>query len=591
MAKNAACVIVAGAAGDGSGSATSIFLRASVARQGLHVFASYNYQSAIRGGHIYWKARIGETKLQSQGDVLDVLIALNQESVAIHGPRVEPGGGIIFNADKVKIADGVLKAGAGAFGLPVGELTNPFGRLPIMQNTVALGALVWLLQMDFGPLELGIRQQFGKKDPKIQENNVGACRAGYEYAKAHFKPAGVRLKGDGKVRLFLQGNQAIGMGLLTGGCRFYGAYPMTPASGILDYMIEAGPKVGCLAKQAEDEIAVINNTIGAAHMGVRAACGTSGGGFSLMVEAMGLAGMIEEPVVVINVMRGGPSTGLPTKTEQGDLPLAMGASQGDYPRVIIAPLTTEDCAYQAARALNLAERWQNPVTLLSDLYLSEHFETVDTIDLDSIKVERGQLLASWNGNGYKRYAYTDSGVSPRAVPGMAGARFTAASDEHDEDGHVISDVLCGLPASIEVRRKMMAKRMRKLEGIRMEMQVPVPEGGPKDADLTLVGWGSTYRIMLEVSERLNAQGIPTNVLAFRDIFPMRGEEVAKTLSACKKLLLVEQNYSGQFGRHLRAETGVHITDKCLKYDGEPFDPIEVETRAKEVMGRVAAQRL
>jgi 2-oxoglutarate ferredoxin oxidoreductase subunit alpha len=305
-------------------------------------------------------------------------------------------------------------------------------------------------------------------------------------------------------------------------------------------------------------------------MGVRSACGTSGGGFSLMVEALGLAGMLEEPVVVINVQRGGPSTGLPTKTEQGDLNLALGASQGDYPRCIIAPLTTADCALQAQRALNLAEKYQNPITILSDLYLSEHYETVDTLDFDSLPIDRGKLVdeKSANGHKYLRYEVTPDGVSPR----------------------LFSDVLCGLPESIAIRKKMVEKRGRKLEGIRKEMGLPVAEG-PKDADLTLVGWGSTYKLLQEVIERLNAQGIKTNLLSFRDIFPMRGEDVAKVLNGCKKLLLVEQNFSAQFGRLLRAETGVHIKDTCLKYDGEPFDPHEIEDRAKEVMGHVAARRL
>ncbi len=589
MARKDVSVIIGGAAGDGSGSANSILLR-SCSRQGLHVFASYNYQSAIRGGHIYWKSRIGEHKLRSQGDLLDYLIALNQESVSIHGPRVEPTGGVIFNADKIKIPDGVLCAGASQYPMPVGDLTNPFGRLPIMQNTVALGALIWLIQMDIDKVLELVRHQLRKKDVKIQESNVGVVKAGYEYAKAHFKPSDVCVKGDGKSRLFLQGNEAFGAGMINGGVKFYAAYPMTPASGVLDYMVNAATKHGVLAKQAEDELAVINMAIGASHMGVRAACATSGGGFSLMVEGLGLAGMLEVPVVVINVQRGGPSTGLPTKTEQGDLFLALGASQGDYPRCIIAPLTTQDCCLQVQRALNLADKYQNPITILSDLYLSEHYETVDSLNLDSVSIDRGQLLTSWSGDGYKRYQITEDGISPRAVPGMKGTTFVAASDEHGEDGTVISDVLCGLPEAIKIRQKMMVKRMRKLEGLRREMGLPVQEGS-KDADLTLVGWGSSYNLLIEVMERLNAQGIETNVLAFRDIFPMRGEEVAGILSSCKRMMLVENNYTAQFGRYLRGETGIEIKNKCLKYDGEPFNPSEIEDRAKEVMSYAAVGRL
>jgi len=575
-------VTIAGAAGDGSGSAASEFLR-SCSRRGLHVFATYNYQSAIRGGHIYWGARVSSRKVLSQGDDLDLLVAFNSESISIHGPRMPGGGAVIFNSDRTKVPPGVLKDGVAECGIPVGELTNPYGRLPIMQNTVAMGAATFLLGLDAETFEATVREVLRAKPQNVQDDNVAVARAGHEYAKAHFKPLGARLEGDGKRRFFLSGNEALGAGLLNGGCRFYSAYPMTPATGILHYLVKEGPKHGMFVKQAEDEIAVVNMAIGASHMGVRAACGTSGGGYSLMVEATGLAAMIEDPLVMVDVMRVGPSTGLPTKTEQGDLFLVLGAGQGDWPRCVISPLTVEDCCLQAQRALNIADRWQTPVTLLSDLYLGEHFETVDALDLDSVGQDRGALLSSWEGGEYRRYLVTESGVSPRVVPGTPRAAYTAGSDEHDEDGGLISDVRSGLPASLPVRRKMMEKRMRKLEGMRAEMGLPEVAGDPA-AEVTLVGWGSTYRLLIEAMERLNASGTRADVVAFRDLYPMRCREISAILKARKRLILVESNFTGQLGRLIGSETGVDFGYRLLKYDGEPFTPGEIVSAARSAAG-------
>jgi 2-oxoglutarate ferredoxin oxidoreductase subunit alpha len=381
-------------------------------------------------------------------------------------------------------------------------------------------------------------------------------------------------------KLLMTGNQAIGLAAVVAGCKFYAAYPMTPASGIIHWLAAHSASQKIVVKQAEDELAVINMGIGAAHAGVRAMVGTSGGGFSLMVEALGLAGMTETPLVIIESQRAGPSTGLPTKTEQGDLNMITGASQGDFPRIVLAPLTVEDCYYSVIEAFNLAERYQCPVIVATDLHLAEHIETVNPLNTDTL-IDRGDLVLTAPQEPYKRFKVTETGISPRAVPGTPGAMYVAASDEHAESGVVISDVLSGLPKYVKERARQMDKRMKKVEVARNELAAP-KFYGPDNANLTLVCWGSTFGVALEAAESLNKLGLSTNVYAIRNVMPFKGDQIASALGTTKKLLCVEGNYTGQMARMIRAETGIEIKDKFLKYDGEPIYASEVVKRAQEV---------
>src|SRR5262249_11402386 len=356
---------------------------------------------------------------------------------------------------------------------------------------------------------------------------------------------------------------------------------MTPASSILHWMASHGEKCGVVVKQCEDELAVVNMAIGAGHAGVRAMCGTSGGGFALMTEAIGMAGMIEAPVVVIEVQRGGPSTGIPTKTEQGDLNQVFGASQGDFPRVIIAPTDTADCFSTSVEAFNLAEKYQLPVLIISDLLLSEHPETIEPAAVrHDVPIARGELVTEGpKGNGpYKRYANTPTGISPRALPGTEGTEYVAATDEHDEEGILISDMFTSPP----VRRKIMERRMKKMEAVLKELPTPELEG-PADAPVTLIGWGSTRGVIREARALLAAEGIQTNQLQIKYLHPFHTEPVTAILKKSKMLIDVEVNYSGQFARFLRAETGIRVHDTILKYDGEPFEPRIIAEEVKRIM--------
>ncbi|HXF05725.1 MAG TPA: 2-oxoacid:acceptor oxidoreductase subunit alpha [Blastocatellia bacterium] len=572
---------IGGAAGDGLDK-TGDTLAKTAARLGLYVSAYNSYQSVIRGGHIWLRVRLAEEKVYSQGDHLNVLIALNQDSIERHAPEVEPGGAIIYNSDKLHldpslIGDNILPA-----PMPVAALTKPFGKVqPVMQNTVALGALLYLIGLDFETAANVLADTFRHKGQAVIDQNVGIARAGYDYAREHFVPLGYQWTFTHVRRPFITGNEAFSFGAVVAGCRFYSAYPMTPASSILHWLAAHAEQCGIVVKQCEDELAVINMAIGAGYAGVRAMCGTSGGGFALMTEAVGQAGMIEAPVVIIEVQRGGPSTGVPTKTEQGDLNQVFGASQGDYPRVIIAPTDTTDCFYSVIEAFNLAEKYQLPVILISDLYLSEHPETIEPDALThAVAIERGEIVTEWPaGNGrYKRYAFTRSGVSPRALPGTEGTLHTAATDDHDEYGILISDVYTSPP----VRRKIHEKRMRKLEAVLRDLPPPTLEG-PEEADVTLIGWGSTKGVIREAVRRLEADGIRANHLQIKYLFPFHAREVSEILRRSRKTICIEGNYSGQFARHLRAETGISVDDHIRKYDCEPFEPRYIVEQVKAIL--------
>ncbi|PIQ84706.1 MAG: hypothetical protein COV75_00780 [Candidatus Omnitrophica bacterium CG11_big_fil_rev_8_21_14_0_20_63_9] len=567
-------VWIGGAAGDGIASAGESFAKAC-SRSGYHVFAYNSYQSVIRGGHVCMHIRIGTHKVHTQGDELDYLVALNQDTLQRYGKRVMPGGAVFYNTEKFQAAPAQVGKGVQLIGLPVMELVGN----QQMQNTALMGALMQVLGLDPAAIRELVKERFAKKGEEIIKANLNAFDKGMAFASVKAKVGEIRIgKGDGKRRPLAGGNPMVGFGAVAAGCRFYSAYPMTPASSLLHWLVKYAAKAGVLVKQCEDEIAAVNMAIGAGHVGVRAATGTAGGGFALMTEAVGEAGMTETPVVIVEVQRGGPSTGLPTKTEQADLFQLLGASQGEFPRVIFAPRTVAECYDVAIQAFNLSEKYQCPVLITSDLYLAERLETFDGVNITNVPIERGPMVSSSNGNGYRRFLDTPTGVSPRALPGTPGTIYTSATDEHDEDGIVISDVFTN-PA---IRVKMMSKRMRKMEHILKELPAPTIDG-PQDADLTLVSWGSTYQVMLEAMEVLKQEDLKVNVLCLRNIWPFQGEQVAALLNKCKMTMSVEANYTGQIVKLIRMETGISIQHHLRKFDGEPFEPKQVADQARTIL--------
>ncbi len=572
-------ISIGGAAGQGVATPGNIFARILV-RRGLHLNAYNAYQSLIRGGHTLLTIRTGVDPVTSFGDKIDLLIPLNQDTMDRHLKLMGPGTAVIYNGDSIQpkdAADGVQLC-----PLPVKELTNN-GRNKLAQNTLALGAALNMIGVGFGPLAEVLTAQFKRKGDAVVKENVDVARAGYDHASDNFKPFEEPLPMTENPKAMLTGNMALAMGGAAAGVKFYCAYPMSPATGVLHWMAPHARAANIIVRQVEDEIGVINMAIGAAHTGVRAMCATSGGGFALMTEGLGMSAMMETPVVVIDVQRGGPSTGIPTKTEQGDLWQMLGAGHGDYPRVIAAPTTVLDCFKLVPEIFNLTDRFQCPGIILGDLLLSEGTGSVEPADLDfDVEIDRGELIMSSNGsNGYKRYAITESGVSPRAVPGVPHHTHTAATDEHDEDGTLISDELTD-PTK---RRNMMEKRQRKVEGIEAAVQPPKLIGKP-GADVTLVGWGSTEGVIQEAVELLKEEGISANQLQIRWLVPLHGDAIVEILGSEKHPIIVENNYSGQFARYLRSETSYVPDGHIRKYDGEPFMPHHiVESVVEQLAGK------
>ena len=571
---------IGGAAGDGVASAGNT-LALSMARQGLGVYAYNSYQSVIRGGHSWLRLRISARKPINHGDQVDALIALNQDSLDRHLQELQPGGVALYNSARLSPSY-APPPGVQLCPLPVPELTAVAKELPVMQNTVAVGAVIRLMGLDFTGLESVLASTFAKK-PQVVAVNLAAAKAGYDHAAARFAPLTHQLQATEQRWALVTGNELLAMGAALAGCKFYCAYPMSPATHILEWFAAHGKELGVCVRQVEDEISVINMTIGAGHMGARSMCATSGGGFALMTEAVGLAGIIETPLIIVNVQRAGPSTGVPTKTEQGDLTQAIGASQGDFPRIVIAPLSIPDCFSTPALAFNVADRYQCPVIILSDLLMSEGNETVDPVLLDvDFDIDRGELITadapSSTGEPYLRYRDTPSGISPRAVPGVPHHLFVAASDEHDEDGVLLSDVF----TDPERRTKMVRKRVRKMAHVLDDLPTPMLVG-PADADVTLVGWGSTWGVLTDAVEQLNQEGISTNHLQIKFLVPLHTAEIGDIVRASRRVIIVENNQSGQFARHLRAETGLAAHAHIRKFDGEPFEPKHIVSAVKDII--------
>ncbi len=555
---------IGGEAGQGIATPGDILARIIV-RRGLHLSTYNSYQSIVRGGHIFLTMRISDAEVDNHGDKLDLLMCLNQNTMDRHQRLMGPGTRIVYNSDSIN--PGTEDMGADLCGLPVGELTGSRNRL--VQNTVGMAAVAFLMGIDFSVLEESLTLRFQRRGQETVDENVGVARAGYDYAREHFKPFEQSPPSGGKPLAVWSGNEAMAMGGAAAGVKFYAAYPMSPATGVLHWMAANARNLGIMVRQVEDEIGVANMVVGAAQAGTRSLCATSGGGFALMTEAIGAAAMMEVPVAFIDVMRAGPSTGVPTKTEQGDLWQSLGASQGDFERIIVTPTSCLDAFNTMAEVFNLTDKYQCPAIILSDLYISEGRFSVDPDKIDMHPtIDRGELITEPSDtDGFLRYKDTESGISPRALVGLEGYVHLAATDEHDEDSTLLSDEF----TNPHKRRAMVEKRARKFDHILKDIAAPVLEG-PADADVTLVGWGSTNGIISEAAAELNAAGISTNHLQVKWMVPFHGEEILAILSKAKKTIIVENNFSGQFARYMRSETGFAASGHIRKYDGEPFMP-------------------
>jgi len=538
-------------------------------RMGYEMFDYTEYPSLIRGGHNTFEITIGESVSHHRRPV-NLLIALNQQTFDEHLPELSADAGIVYDSERTKPTTDKYDL----FEVPLSKLAKESGGSDLMKNTVALGAALAVLDAEIEGYIAVIKEIFAGKPPAIIMADINSAKAGYDYVKKNLKkkfPYAVESLPK-KDSIYLTGNEAIALGAIAGGVQAYFAYPMTPSTSVLVYLAKHGPDHGMLVRQPEDEISVLNSAIGASWMGARTMVGTSGGGFSLMSEALGLSGITETPVVILEAMRPGPATGLPTWSDQGDLRFIQNAAQGEFPRMIIAPGDVEDCFYRTPEALNFAEKFQMPVFIVSDKNLAEGGKTVPIFDTSKIKIDRGKILSEQEVaklEKFLRYRLTEDGVSPRAFPGTPGAVHAANSDEHDEYGYAVE--------TAENRIQQADKRMRKLDSALKEIPEPILYG-PKDADLTLVSWGSTKGPILEAMKDLQDQSV--NFLHFVYVWPFPTPNAEKQLKQAKKLMVIENNSTGQFEGMIRQYVGRAPESHFRKYDGRPFWPHEIVEKVK-----------
>ncbi len=568
---------VGGQQGEGIESTGEIFATA-LNRLGYYLYGYRHFSSRIKGGHTNNKIRVSTKQIRSISDDLDILVAFDQETIQLNYKELHEKGIIIADEKfKPKLPE---DTGAKLYTVPLTDIAINLGT-SLMKNMVAVGATCAVLDLETEIFREVISEIFGKKGQQVVEKNMEALKAGYEYMREQLdESALMRLaKADGKKRIFMIGNDAIALGAIAGGCRFMAAYPITPASEIMEYLIRKLPELGGAVIQTEDEIAAITMAIGANYGGVRAMTASSGPGLSLKTEAIGLAGMTEQPLVIVDTQRGGPSTGLPTKQEQSDLMAMIYGNHGEIPKIVIAPSTAEEAFYDTAEAFNLAEEYQCPVIILSDLQLSLGKQTVEPLDLGKVEIRRGKLLKGDlpeipNRGYFKRYEVTEDGISPRVIPGMKNGIHHVTGVEHDETGK---------PSEAPVNRAaQMNKRLRKLQNVKFK--VPVHKNAPhEEADLLIVGFNSTRGAIEEAMERLEKDGLKVNHAHVRLLHPFPVDEMRPLIESAKKVVVVEHNATGQLANLIKMNVGYgEKIHNILKYDGNPFMPVEIYTKCKEL---------
>jgi 2-oxoglutarate/2-oxoacid ferredoxin oxidoreductase subunit alpha len=564
---------VGGQQGEGVESTGETFAVA-LNRQGYYVYSFRHFSSRIKGGHSNDKVRVSLKQYRASADHTDVLLAFDQESIDLNVGEVKPGGIVIADEKFNPTAPDHVRL----FVVPITKIAEECGSA-IMKNMVSLGASACVLGLPVDIFSEVIEERFSRKGQKIVDQNMEAARRGFEYMKelGGADPAFALKPADGKRRLFMMGNDALGLGALAAGARIMPAYPITPASDVMEYLIRKFPQVGGVVVQTEDEIAAMTMAIGAAYGGARALTCTSGPGLSLMMEAIGLSGMTETPVVIIDTQRGGPSTGLPTKQEQSDYLAALFGTHGEIPKIVLTPATPEECFTVMGRAFNYAEKYQCPVIVMTDLQLSLSKQTTEMLSLDDVKIDRGNLMteeaigAEDPKAEFKRYQLTEDGISPRVLPGTKGGLHHVTGVEHAENGRPNE--------TAPNRAAMMNKRLRKLAGV--ELPGSVEKTGDENADIAIIGVGANIGAIAEAAENLRADGLKVAHIQLHALLPFPTQSLTAAISDAKRVLVVENNATGQV-RHLMSYFGVEHSDVSglNKYDGRPFLPSEIYKHVK-----------
>jgi len=571
---------VGGQQGEGIESTGEIFSIA-MSRLGYHLYSYRHFSSRIKGGHTNNKIRVSTKPMRAVSDDLDILVAFDQETIDLNAHELRDGGVIIADAKfNPHLPEGLRPVRL--LVVPLSEIAEELGT-SLMKNMVSIGASSAILGLSVESFRNIVEDMFLRKGEKVVEKNMEAIKRGYDFVNeltGGQLPEFQLAPADGSKRLFMIGNDAIGLGAVAAGCRFMPAYPITPASEIMEYLIKRLPKFGGTVIQTEDEIAAVTMAIGANYGGVRTMTASAGPGLSLMMEAIGLAGMTETPVVIVDTQRGGPSTGLPTKQEQSDINAMINGTHGEIPKVVMAPSTVEECFYDTVEAFNIAEEYQVPVILVTDLTLSLGKQTVEPFDYSKVEIRRGKLLAGQElpereqNDLFKRYEVTEDGVSPRPVPGQKFGLHHVTGVEHEQTGR---------PSESPVNRKQqMEKRLRKLNSLVEKFPNPVLFDAPHDdADVLLVGINSTGGTIQEAKERLEKEGVKVNHAQIRLLHPFPADVIRPYLEKARKVITVENNATAQVANLLKLNVGfAEKIDSVLKYDGNPFLPNEVYTEVK-----------
>ena len=562
-------IVLCGEAGQGIQTVEEILVQA-VKLGGYNVFSSKEYMSRIRGGENSTEIRVSSNRVVTYVNRIDILIAISRGAIDHLKDRISDDTIIIGDEDTLKDVEmpSLIK-------IPFLKTAKSIGG-PIFANIIAAGALSRILNIDKETFDECINAMFGRKGEKILQGDLKAGEEGYKVGEDLIQSGkfNINIKKDPQIRdeLLLNGTEVVGFGCIAGGCKFMSSYPMTPSTPLQTSIAGNSTEFGMIFEQAEDEIAAINMGLGASYAGARSVVATSGSGFALMSEAVGLSGMIETPIVVYLAQRPGPAVGLPTRTSQEDLKMALYSSPGETPRAIFAPGKFEDAFYLTHHAFNLADKYQIPVFVLSDQYFADIYYNLPDLNLDEVKFKKYIVKTDEN---YKRYEITEDGISPRGVPGYGDGLVVVDSDEHDEEGHITED--------LNLRNRMVEKRLyKKLKGIEEDV-IPPELIGPSDYDLLVIGWGSTYGAINEALD--NLKNDKAAFLYFKQVYPLH-RETKNYLEKAKKTIIFENNAQAQFANLIKMETGFEIDEKSLKYNGMPFSVEEVTETLKGIGGRL-----
>jgi 2-oxoglutarate ferredoxin oxidoreductase subunit alpha len=556
-------IVLGGSAGQGIQTMENI-LSHVFRLDGYHVFAGKEYMSRVRGGSNSTLIRVSSQKVRAWTDRIDLFIPLDADALLHMKKRIQPKTLIIGD-------QATLKTACPLVDVPIAKMAAEIGGI-IYSNVLVAGILSGIFEVNQEILEKYLQKTFGESPRDLIEKNLMAAKRGYEAGtglrKSKKVPLSMTKPAVASIQPFISGSEAVGLGAIAGGCHFVSSYPMSPGTGPFSFLAKQSREFGIAVEQAEDEIGAANMILGAWYAGARGFVSTSGGGFALMSEAISLAGMIETPMVVHLAQRPGPATGLPTRTEQGDLNLALYAGHGDFSRIILAPGNLEQAFQLTKQAFHQADHYQVPVILLTDQYLMDCFYDIDELDFSNIPSE-----PSWvkTPPDYRRYAITETGISPRGIPGWGEGFVGVDSDEHDEEAHITED--------LDVRVRMVEKRLRKMNFVKKNALLP-DWYGPENSCNSIVCWGSTLEMVREAVFTFSLKD--TAVLHFSQIFPLP-DAANILLKRAKNRILVEGNATGQFGRLLKQEFGVECEHQIFKFNGLPFSVEELGTSIQKAL--------